>query len=78
MVGATQNDYQPKPLKLAHQTIKLMKTTNSKTQLIRSSIALAAIIAVWTPLSSWSAEPVEGKEMKMEGKMMEKMDEKSE
>ena len=38
-------------------------------------MALAVMIAVWTPASSWSAEPAEGKEMKMESNMMEKCEE---
>ena len=46
-----------------------MNTTINKTPLRRSSIAFAAMIAVWTPASSWSAEPTEGKETKMQAEM---------
>ncbi len=52
-----------------------MNTTIAKTPLLRSSMVLAAMIAVWAPASSLSAEPAEGKEMKMESKMMEKCEE---
>lgn len=52
-----------------------MKTTINKTPLLRSSIVFAAMIAAWTPASSWSAEPAEGKEMMMESTMMEKCEE---
>lgn len=38
-------------------------------------MALAVIIAVWTPPSSWAADPDGGKEMKMGSKMMDKCEE---
>jgi Spy/CpxP family protein refolding chaperone len=52
-----------------------MKIITTKNSLLRSSMAFAVMIAIYTPASSWSAEPTEGKEMKMESKMMEKCEE---
>lgn len=49
-----------------------MKTRTTKNLLRHSSIALAVMATVLTPISAWSAEHAEGKEMKMEGSMMEK------
>ena len=47
-----------------------MKNQTHTNPLIRSSLALALALAIWTPVQSQSAEPAEGKKM-MEGKMME-------
>ncbi len=49
-----------------------MKTKNQKQTnlLIRSSLALALALVVWSPVQARSDEPAEGKKM-MEGKMME-------
>jgi hypothetical protein len=38
-------------------------------------MALALMTTILIPISAWSAEPAEGKEMKMEGHMMEKCEE---
>ena len=46
-----------------------MKNQTHTNLLIRSSLALAMILAIWSPVQSQSAEPAEAK--KMEGKMME-------
>lgn len=48
-----------------------MKKQTHTNLLIRSSLALALALAIWTPVQSQSAEPAEGKKM-MEGKMMER------
>ena len=48
-----------------------MKEQTNTNLLIRSSLALALALAIWTPVQSQSAEPAEGKKM-MEGKMMER------
>ena len=48
-----------------------MKKQTHTNLLIRSSVALALALAIWTPVQSQSAEPAEGKKM-MEGKMMER------
>jgi hypothetical protein len=50
-----------------------MKTRSTKNIFLRASMALAVMIAVHTPASSWAAEPAEAKEMKMEEKMMKHM-----
>ena len=49
-----------------------MKTKNRRPTnfIIRSSLALALALAIWSPVQAQSAEPAEGKKM-MEGKMME-------
>ncbi len=47
-----------------------MKKLNQTNVLIRSSLACALAIAVWSPVQARSAEPAEGKKI-MEGKMME-------
>lgn len=52
-----------------------MKKRITKNVLLRFSMALAVMTTVLTPLSAWSAEHAEGKEMKMEGKTMEKCEE---
>ena len=46
-----------------------MKSKAPTNLLIRSSLALAMTLAIWSPVQSQSAEPAEAK--KMEGKMME-------
>ena len=46
-----------------------MKNQTHTNLLIRSSLALAMTLAIWSPVQSQSAEPLEAK--KMEGKMME-------
>ena len=46
-----------------------MKNQTHTNLLIRSSLALAMTLAIWSPVQSQSAEPAEAK--KMEGKMME-------
>ncbi|WP_348547420.1 hypothetical protein [Chthoniobacter sp.] len=50
----------------------VMKTKNQKQTnlLIRSSLALALALVVWSPVQAQSAEPADGKKM-MDGKMME-------
>ena len=48
-----------------------MKEQTNTNLLIRSSLALALALAIWTPVQSQSAEPAEGKKM-MEDKMMER------
>ena len=52
-----------------------MKTRTTKNLILRSSMALAVMATILTPVSAWSAEPAEGKAMKMDGKMMEKCEE---
>ena len=52
-----------------------MKTTTTKNLLLRSSMALAVMATILTPASAWSAEHAKNKEMKMDGKMMEKCEE---
>lgn len=52
-----------------------MKTRTTKNIFLRASMALAVMIAVHTPASSWAAEPAEAKEMKMESKMMDQCEE---
>jgi uncharacterized protein HemX len=47
-----------------------MKKQTHTNILIRSSLALALALAIWTPIQSQSAEPAEGK-MMTEAKMME-------
>ena len=44
---------------------------------IRSSLALALALAIWSPVQAQSAEPADGK-MMMEGKMMERCQEMKE
>ncbi len=51
-----------------------MKNRTTNNLLLSSSMALAIMTAVYIPVSSWSAEPAEGKEMKMENKMMGHME----
>jgi hypothetical protein len=46
-----------------------MKKQTHTNLIIRSSLALALALAIWSPVQSQSAEPAEGK-MMMEGKMM--------
>ena len=46
-----------------------MKNQTHTNLLIRSSLALAMTLAIWSPVQSQSAEPAEAKQM--EGKMME-------
>jgi hypothetical protein len=47
-----------------------MKQQTNTNLLIRSSLALALALAIWSPVRAQSAAPAEGKNM-MEGKMME-------
>lgn len=51
-----------------------MKKQTHTNLLIRSSLALALALAIWSPVQSQSAEPADGKKM-MEGKMMERCQE---
>jgi len=46
-----------------------MKNQTDTNLVIRSSLALALALAIWSPVQARSAEPAEGK-MMMEGKMM--------
>ena len=48
-----------------------MKKQTHTNLLIRSSLALALALAIWSPVQARSEEPAEGKKM-MEGKMMER------
>ena len=48
-----------------------MKKQTNTNLLIRSSLALALALAIWSPVQARSEEPAEGKKM-MEGKMMER------
>ena len=52
-----------------------MKIRTTQNFLLRSSMALAVMGTIHTPTSSWSAEPAEGEEMKMQSKTMEKCEE---
>lgn len=54
--------------------INQMKTRTTKNILLRASLTLAVMMAVHAPASSWAVEPA-GKEMKMEGKMMDRCEE---
>ena len=54
-----------------------MKKQTHTNLLIRSSLALALALAIWSPVQSRSEEPAEGKKM-MEGKMMERCQEMKE
>ena len=54
-----------------------MKKQTNTNLLIRSSLALALALAVWSPVQARSAEPADGKVM-MEGKMMERCQEMKE
>ncbi len=54
-----------------------MKKQTHTNLIIRSSLALALALAIWSPVQSQSAEPAEGKKM-MEGKMMERCQEMKE
>lgn len=49
-----------------------MKTRTTNNPVLRSSMALAVMIALFIPASAWSASHAEGKGMMMDGKMMEK------
>jgi hypothetical protein len=48
-----------------------MKKQMGTSLIIRSSLALAFALAIWSPLQAQSAEPAEGK-MMTEAKMMER------
>jgi hypothetical protein len=54
-----------------------MKNQTPPNFLIRSSLALAAVLAIWTPVRAEMAAPAEGKNM-MEGKMMDRCQEMKE
>ena len=47
-----------------------MKNQTNTNLVIRSSLAVALALSIWSPMQARSAEPAEGKTM-MEGKMME-------
>ena len=54
-----------------------MKKQTHTNLLIRSSLALALALAMWSPVQARAEEPAEGKKM-MEGKMMERCQEMKE
>jgi uncharacterized protein YhaN len=54
-----------------------MKKQTHTNLIIRSSLALALVLAIWLPVQSRSAEPVEGKNM-TEAEMMERCQEMKE
>src|SRR5665647_801796 len=54
-----------------------MKNQTNSNLVIRSSLALALALAIWSPVQALSAEPVEGKNM-TEPKMMERCQEMKE
>ncbi len=54
-----------------------MRTQSSTNLVIRSSLAVALALAIWSPTQARSAEPADGKTM-MEGKMMESCQEMKE
>ena len=54
-----------------------MKNQTNTNLVIRSSLALALALAIWSPVQARSAEPAEGK-MMMEAKMMERCQEMKE
>ena len=54
-----------------------MKKQTHTNLLIRSSLALALALSIWSPVQARSEEPAEGKKM-MEGKMMERCQEMKE
>jgi len=54
-----------------------MKNQTCTSLIIRSSLALALALAIWSPLQAQSAEPAEGK-MMIESKMMEQCQEMKE
>jgi len=57
--------------------VKDMKKQTHTNLIIRSSLALALALAIWLPVQSRSAEPVEGKNM-TEAEMMERCQEMTE
>ena len=54
-----------------------MKEQTHTNLVIRSSLALALAVAIWSPVQALSAEPAKGKKM-MEVKMMERCQEMKE
>ena len=54
-----------------------MKNQTNTNLVIRSSLALALVLAIWSPVQARSAEPAEGKLM-TEAKMMERCQEMKE
>lgn len=52
-----------------------MKKQTQANHLIHPCLALALALVIWSPVQLQSAEPIEGKEMKMDSTMMEKCEE---